>query len=161
MQQKEFERLTGASVSPEEYAGIEKAYMAAGGVDKRTFCAEWRVIGGSETVKAMAGRSAVLEAQLDGARREVERLNELVKRQTGIIGDMRTAADDLNKELRGLAAERANLAIVLLENGLEERAVSLLGCAYVVSVKCSAGLELTKEDRRYIAGVLQGKMKNG
>ena len=161
MQLKEFETLSGISVSAEEYAGIERAYMAAGEVDKRTFCAEWKVIGGAETVRAMAARAAALEAQLVNACREVERLNELVKRQTGLITDLRNTADNLGKEVKELTADKFTLTVALLEAGRYEQARQLLGQTYVVGVKCSANLELTQDDRRFIAGVLQGRKRNG
>ena len=42
MQQVEFEALTGKKVSAEQYAEIEKVYMAAYAMDKQEFCAAWK-----------------------------------------------------------------------------------------------------------------------
>lgn len=39
MLQKEFEALTGKKVTAEEYAEIEKVYMAIDNMDKEEFCA--------------------------------------------------------------------------------------------------------------------------
>ena len=41
MLQKEFEALTGKKVTAEEYAEIEKVYMAIDNMDKEEFCAAW------------------------------------------------------------------------------------------------------------------------
>ena len=43
MLQKEFEALTGKKVTAEEYAEIEKVYMAIGNMDKKDFCSAWNM----------------------------------------------------------------------------------------------------------------------
>ena len=43
MLQKEFEALTGKKVTAEEYAKIEKVYMAIGNMDKKDFCSAWNM----------------------------------------------------------------------------------------------------------------------
>lgn len=42
MLQKEFEKLTGLTVTAEEYERIDAIYMAAGDINKDDFCEEWR-----------------------------------------------------------------------------------------------------------------------
>lgn len=42
MTQKEFETLTGMTVTAAEYSNIERVYMADGNVDKRDFCNMWK-----------------------------------------------------------------------------------------------------------------------
>lgn len=43
MLQKEFEALTGKKVTAEEYAEIEKVYMAIDNMDKKDFCSAWNM----------------------------------------------------------------------------------------------------------------------
>jgi hypothetical protein len=53
MLQKEFEERIGRSVSEQEYVEANAMYMAAGDIDKDTFCREWKQIGESPLVKGL------------------------------------------------------------------------------------------------------------
>ena len=43
MTKQEFEARTGMKTNSEDYARIEKMYMAAGNMDKDLFCAEYKL----------------------------------------------------------------------------------------------------------------------
>ncbi len=157
MQQKEFEALTGITVTDEERAWVEKAYMAAGNVDERKFCAEWPRLRDSEVFRSLVDRSEQLERQLGGARHEIGHFNKLITRQSGLLSEIRETVDSLEKKQRMLARDKAALTLALIQAGQEEEAVKLTGRTYVVTAKCRYGLELTEADRDYIASALQEK----
>ena len=71
MTKQEFEARTGLKVSSEDYARIEKMYMAAGNMDKDMFCAEYKKVGTSVLVTELFRQVLVLKGQLE------ERNNEL------------------------------------------------------------------------------------
>ena len=53
MLQKEFEERINRSVKHEEFIEANAMYMAAGDIDKDTFCREWKQIGDSPLVKGL------------------------------------------------------------------------------------------------------------
>lgn len=71
MTKQEFEARTGLKVSSEDYARIEKMYMAAGNMDKDMFCTEYKKVGTSVLVAELFRQVLVLKGQLE------ERNNEL------------------------------------------------------------------------------------
>jgi hypothetical protein len=71
MTKQEFEARTGLKVNSEDYARIEKMYMAAGNMDKDLFCAEYKKVGTSVLVAELFRQVLVLKGQLE------ERNNEL------------------------------------------------------------------------------------
>lgn len=71
MTKQEFEARTGMKTNSEDYARIEKMYMAAGNMDKDMFCAEYKKVGTSVLVAELFRQVLVLKGQLE------ERNNEL------------------------------------------------------------------------------------
>lgn len=71
MTKQEFEARTGLKTNSEDYARIEKMYMAAGNMDKDLFCAEYKKVGTSVLVAELFRQVIVLKGQLE------ERNNEL------------------------------------------------------------------------------------
>ena len=71
MTKQEFEARTGLKTNSEDYARIEKMYMAAGNMDKDLFCAEYKKVGTSVLVAELFRQVLVLKGQLE------ERNNEL------------------------------------------------------------------------------------
>ena len=71
MTKQEFEARTGLKTNSEDYARIEKMYMAAGNMDKDLFCAEYKKVGTSVLVAEVFRQVLVLKGQLE------ERNNEL------------------------------------------------------------------------------------
>lgn len=71
MTKQEFEARTGMKTNSEDYARIEKMYMAAGNMDKDLFCAEYKKVGTSVLVAELFRQVLVLKGQLE------ERNNEL------------------------------------------------------------------------------------
>ena len=104
MLQKEFEALTGKKVTAEEYAEIEKVYMAIDNMDKEEFCAAWNeqkfgyIVG--ELVKHVRALEEVRDrkkAQVDAAEKKAEAAARmlLAKADKYDDGDLKTVAIDL------------------------------------------------------------------
>ena len=64
---------------------------------------------------------------------------------------------ELRKDLDEAIAHKVDLALALIEAGMEKRAIEILGHGYVISLKCSNNMELTDKDKAYIAKVLANK----
>lgn len=104
MLQKEFEALTGKKVTAEEYAKIEKVYMAASDMDKQEFCAAWNAGKLCYIVDEIVKHVRVLEeardhkkAQVDAAEKKAEAAARmlLAKADKYDDGDLKTVAIDL------------------------------------------------------------------
>lgn len=129
MQQVEFEALTGKKVSAEQYAEIEKVYMAAYAMDKQEFCAAWKA---GETLHIMG---------------------ELVKN----VQSLTKWRDNWKKQMDE-AEEKAKDAAYVLLNGadehndesMKEAAINLVGLAAVVRFDVENGFKLSDEERSYI-----------
>lgn len=104
MQQKEFEALTGKTVSAEEYADIEKVYMAIDGMDKETFCAAWNEQKFGYIVDELVKQVEDLRKWRDHWKTQMDEADEkseaaarmlLKKAETYGDGDLKTAAIEL------------------------------------------------------------------
>lgn len=129
MQQTEFEALTGKKVSAEEYAEIEKVYMAADGMDKQEFCAAWK-----------AGKMAYI-------------VDELVKQVEGL----RKWRDAYRQKLDDADEKDEAAALTMLEfahkndiKELKEAAVKLVGLEMVTRLDVENGWLLSERERDYI-----------
>lgn len=157
MQQQEFEALTGKEVSAREYAMIERIYMAAPDVDKEQFCHEWKHrqrYDQSETVCEMVAANKQLTIRAQNLAHDLEQMHsdrdELRAERDALIDAKAQAEERCGREI----AAKVNLALALLEAGLDKQAIAILGHAYVISLKCSNDIELTSEDRQYLAETL-------
>lgn len=129
MLQKEFEALTGKKVTAEEYAEIEKVYMAIDNMDKEEFCAAWN----EQKFGYIVG--------------------ELVKS----VQELTKWRDHWKKRLNE-AEERARAAAFVLLNGanehndedMKEEAIALVGMKEAVCIDVKEGFKLSETERDYL-----------
>ncbi len=126
MQQKEFEMLTGKTVTAEEYEKIENAYMALPDMDKHDFCEKWAA---GELTEIVYTLSESVKESL----RKVE-YKELV---------MKTVAYSLLQTAQSTDDEDLKADIKL-------DAIKLVGYGNVVKICLEKGYPLSEQDRRYI-----------
>ena len=129
MQQKEFEALTGKKVTAEEYADIEKVYMAAYGMDKQEFCAAWS-----------AGKLCYI-------------VDELVKH----VQALESKRDHLKEQLDEADEKEQDAAFMLLSGAneygsedMKEAAIKLVGIDAAVRIDIENGFDLNAAERDYI-----------
>lgn len=136
MTQKEFEDRTGLNTNAEEYAAIEKMYMAAGDMDKDEFCLCWRQTGKNPLTKILARQVEILKGQLE------ERNNEL---------------DDAQYKKKDQARFLLGKAQAYEDTDFRREAVGLIGEHGVVRLKLEDGYPLWEEDRKLLLEVLEDK----
>ena len=129
MTRKDFEERTGLQVSAVEFCTINDIYMAAGEMDKDTFCREW----------TRHGESKLLAELWHSVKRE---------------HDMGMEKKD---ECDRLYAERWEFVDFLLERAqkfgdeeLLKKAISMVGHAGVIRRKLALGMPLWELDIEYI-----------
>lgn len=129
MTRKEFEERTGLNVSAVEFCTVNDIYMAAGEMDKDTFCKEWK------------------------KHSESKLLAELWKR----VKHEHDLGMQKKEECDKLHSERWELVDFLLERaqkfGDEElllKAIDMVGHAEVIRRKLTLEMPLWERDRAYI-----------
>ena len=129
MTRKEFEERTGLNVSAVEFCTVNDIYMAAGEMDKDTFCKEWK------------------------KHSESKLLAELWKR----VKHEHDLGMQKKEECDKLLSERWELVDFLLERaqkfGDEElllKAIDMVGHAEVIRRKLTLEMPLWERDRAYI-----------
>ena len=129
MTRKEFEERTGLNVSAVEFCTVNDIYMAAGEMDKDTFCKEWK------------------------KHSESKLLAELWKR----VKHEHDLGMQKKEECDKLRSERWELVDFLLERAqkfgdieLLHKAISMVGHADVIRRKLDADMPLWELDRAYI-----------
>ena len=129
MTRKEFEERTGLNVSAVEFCTVNDIYMAAGEMDKNTFCKEWK------------------------KHSESKLLAELWKR----VKHEHDLGMQKKEECDKLYGERWELVDFLLERaqkfGDEElllKAIDMVGHAEVIRRKLTLEMPLWERDRAYI-----------
>ena len=129
MLQKEFEALTGKKVTAEEYAEIEKVYMAIDNMDKEEFCAAWN----EQKFGYIVG--------------------ELVKS----VQELTKWRDHWKKQMDEAEEKAEDAAIALLcgankhnDEGMKEAAINLVGLDAVVRLDIENGFGLNQRERDYI-----------
>ena len=136
MTKQEFEARTGMKTNSEDYARIEKMYMAAGNMDKDLFCAEYKKVGTSVLVAELFRQVIVLKGQLE------ERNNEL--------DDAAQRRADVAEFLVGKAAVHKD------DDGLDFYRVALriAGRNACVRTKLEYGYPLNGEDISFLKSLL-------
>ena len=129
MQQKEFEALTGKKVTTEEYADIEKIYMAIENMDKQEFCAAWKAGCFFYIMDEMVKRVQALEEVRDCMKKELDAANEKVEAAARML---------LNK------------AGKYGDSDLKAAAINLVGLRQVVLIDVKMGYRLSETEREYI-----------
>lgn len=129
MLQKEFEALTGKKVTAEEYAEIEKVYMAIGNMDKNAFCAAWN----EQDFGYIMG--------------------ELVKN----VQQLTKWRDHWKQQLDEAEEKAADAAFVLLrganeynDSKMKEAAIELVGMQNAVRIDIEIGFNLCDAERDYL-----------
>lgn len=146
MTQQEFENLTQRTTTAEDYCIIENLYMAAGDMDKKEFCQEF---------KAMCA--------YDYANDKIELrqcLREIGKR----VGSMNTENHTLKVAIKtrneGLAEFLIGKAHAYNDTDFRKEAIKLIGESAVVRRTIEMGLPLWEEDKKYICLLLDGQCSN-
>lgn len=132
MTKQEFEVHTGASVTAEEYAGIEQIYLNASDMEKDEFCRNWNT---------KTGRRAIMDA--------------LVK-QIYILDENNHNTELINTEL---TEKQDEIIDFLLGNpdasAMRRKAIELLGDEReYIRRKCERSLPLDDEDKAAILRLL-------
>lgn len=129
MLQKEFETLTGKTVTAEDYTAIDRIYMAAYGMDKQEFCTAWR----ENDMRAIADE---LTKNIGALERKTDRLEQNLKAS----------------EERQLAAATAMLrkAEAYKDNELKQAAIEMVGLKAVTHIDLKNLWQLNEEERAYI-----------
>ena len=129
MTRKEFEERTGLQVSAVELCKVNEIYMAAGEMDKDTFCKEWKQHGESKLLAELW--------------HTVNREHDMGMEKKG--------------ECDRLYAERWELVDFLLERAqkfgdieLLKKAIDMVGHADVIRRKLTLEMPLWELDREYI-----------
>lgn len=134
MTKQEFEERTGLKTDAEEYAEIEKMYMAAGDMDKDEFCRCWRQTGKNPLTRILARQAEILKGQLKERDKELE--------------DVEEKKMDLAKFLLGKAQAYNH------DMDFRREAVRLIGELEVVRLKLWDGYELWPEDKEFLLSAL-------
>lgn len=156
----EFESLTKMEVSDKEYAAIEQIYLNAGELDKESFCKGWK-----QAKDASREVMQALSDNVDGKRIHISRLDKKIEaleyeldHERGIkelrvheLEDAMKRVSELEAERDRLSSEKIKLALALLNAGLDEQAIEILGHASIIGLKCGAGMELTEADKKFLA----------
>ena len=129
MQQKEFEALTGKKVTAEEYADIEKVYMAAYGMDKQEFCAAWN-----------AGKFCYIMDELVKHVQALEEKRDHLKKQLDEADEKDTATAEM------LLAKAHQYG----DGELKKAAIKLIGLQQAVRIDVEHGYGLNAAERDYI-----------
>ncbi len=129
MQQKEFEALTGAKVSAEEYAKIERVYMSIDGMEKEEFCSAWK-----------RGDLCHIVDEL------VDEVRTLEVRRSRLKAELGEAEDK--------AAEAATVLLTKAfqynDDELKQAAIELVGMQQAVLIDVENGFGLNAAERAYI-----------
>lgn len=150
MLQKEFEERIGRSVTEQEYVEANAMYMAAGDIDKDTFCREWLKIGSSALVKGL------FETAYQKGKK-VQELELLHKEAVEICSD---AADamleilDLVIEVRD-KSEGEYCAMDAIGVKLDKKIAWLIGRGETIKRKVRKGIAMSPEDADYIINNLK------
>lgn len=127
---QEFNQLTGLNATEKEFEAINEMYMAAGEMDKATFCKEYKQHGESLLVAELV-RAVRLE---------------------------RDVYDEINTEVHKLYDEQDQLVDFLLEQSQElnstaflRKAIEIHGHERVIRRKIELGLTLCELDLDYIS----------
>ena len=128
MLQREFEERIGRKVTEQEYVEANAMYMAAGdGMDKDTFCKEWKKIGNSPLVRCL------FETANQSSKEHEERkiiISDAVEAILAISGD--------------------TAATVPIREKLEREAYRLVGMKEVIKRKARMLITYNQEEMDYI-----------
>lgn len=129
MLQKEFEALTGKKVTAEEYAEIEKVYMAIDNMDKEEFCAAWN-----------EQKFGYIVGELVKSVQELTKWRDHWKKQV----------DEAEERARAAAFVLLNGANEHNDEDMKEEAIALVGMKEAVCIDVKEGFKLSEAERDYL-----------
>ncbi len=135
MMQKEFEERTGMKVTAEEYAKIEKLYMAAGNMDKDAFCEEYKYLQSSPLVQELQTSLRIAENKIQQKDTQIEAYKKDLDGAARFI---------MEAEEYGCKSEAAR-----------GKAIEILGQKDYLTRKLQRGFKLTEADRKILAEILE------
>lgn len=131
---QEFNQLTGLNATENEFENINEMYMAAGEMDKATFCKEYKQHGKSQLAAELMEAFRLEQEEVDKAYEYMHKRNK----------------------------ERDQLVDFLLEQSqelgstaLQKKAIDMIGHTYVIRRKIELGLTLCELDLEYISKNLE------
>lgn len=142
MTQQEFQKLTGTEVTSDTYDYIQRVYMAAGDMDKKSFCADWRdgYVSKSRIVSHLVTEVETCRATISNYENQLE--NDANSLKTLID----SFVDFLVYEAEHYSAP-----------ALRDKAIKLVGICEYLRRKIAAGFELWREDREALDEILKTK----
>ncbi len=139
MTQQEFETRTGLTVTSEEYAYIERVYMAST-YQKDEFCVEWKKNNGVRTSKLVCDLVTEIECMTSSyknAQKEYLRATEAAKAETSSMVDFLI-----------LQAEKWSAS------DLREKAIKMVGIKEYILRRLEFGFGLWEEDKKALTEIL-------
>jgi len=142
MIQQEFQKLTGTEVTSDTYDYIQRVYMAAGDMDKKSFCEDWRDghVSESKIVSHLVNEVEICRATISNYEKQLE--NDANSLKTLID----SFVDFLVYETEHYSAP-----------ALRDKAIKMVGIREYLRRKIAAGFELWKEDREALDEILKTK----
>ena len=153
MLQTEFEERIGKTVSTDEYALIERVYMACPTVDKDRFCTEWKKnkLHDSHVVADLTDRVNRLEVDRQQWQHTAEQEQEAKEQYKRDSEAAVVTNQELAEERDSLKEEVRKLALALLRNFREKDVAEILGRDEMIALKCANDIYLSDEDKTYLA----------
>lgn len=140
MTRQEFENLTGALATDAQFDYANRVYMAAGEMDKDTFCEAWKDdrVSESKIVSALT--------------MEVERTNAALK---SVTTEYKRAAESLQET----TSQMADFLILQAEkwsaSDLREKAIKLVGIKEYLRRRIEFGFDLWADDKKALDEILR------
>ena len=129
MTQKEFEQRTGEKLSAVEFCTVNDIYMAAGEMDKDTFCKEWKKHSESKLLAELWKR---VKHEHDLGMQKKEECDKLYRERWEIVDFLLERAQKFGDE------------------ELLLKAIDMVGHAEVIRRKLTLEMPLWERDRAYI-----------
>ncbi len=139
MTQQEFEQRIGTEVAPSTFDFANRVYMAAGEMDKDSFCADWK-----QTDLTTSNIASALTL-------EVEQLQ-------GALASANKAYENAERGMRDFADQMADFLILQAEKwsatDLREKAIKMIGFQEYIRRRLEMGFELWEADREELIKIL-------
>lgn len=139
MTQQEFEQRIGTEVATSTFDFANRVYMAAGEMDKDSFCADWK-----QTDLTTSNIASALTL-------EVEQLQ-------GALASANKAYENAERGMRDFADQMADFLILQAEKwsatDLREKAINMIGIQEYIRRRLEMGFDLWEADRAEIIKIL-------
>lgn len=139
MTQQEFEQRIGTEVATSTFDFANRVYMAAGEMDKDSFCADWK-----QTDLTTSNIASALTL-------EVEQLQ-------GALASANKAYENAERGMRDFADQMADFLILQAEKwsatDLREKAIKMIGIQEYIRRRLEMGFDLWEADRAELIKIL-------